>query len=370
MNGGAERLRPKGGRATIYDIARVAGVSIATVSLVLSGKGRASAATRERIFAAVRELGYERSAIASALAGKNTHTIGLLVPDVDNPFFSEVVRGAEDAAFARGYSVLIGNTDHDRDKESAYLRTMRVKAMDGVIVATGTADPAVLSEMAQDGVRVALLSRQIPGVLGPYVGVDNRAGGYEAAAHLLALGHRSIGVVVEPLSIQSARDRLDGFLGRMAQTSDVEVRVAREEGFGIRTGELAARTLLQEFPASAIFAGNDQLAIGVLQAARSLGLRVPEDLSVIGFDDSAWARIAVPALTTIAQPMRELGQTAADLVIDQIEGGADGSGMPDESPVILPFSLVVRESTGYAKIRQSVRHQAHQADDRRTEVYW
>lgn len=328
-------------KATIYDIARVAGVSIATVSHVLSGKGRASAATRERVLAAVRELGYERSAIASALAGKNTHTIGLLVPDVDNPYFSEVVRGAEDAAFARGYSVLIGNTDHDRDKEAAYLRTLRVKAMDGVIVATGTADPAVLSGMAQDGVRVALLSRQISGVPGPFVGVDNHAGGGAAAAHLLELGHRSIGVIVEPLSVQSAQDRLDGFLARTAGAPGIQIHVAEEQGFGIRTGELATRALLEAHAVSAIFAGNDQLAVGALQAARACGLRVPADLSVMGFDDSAWARIAVPALTTIAQPMRDLGQAAADLVIDAIESGA-----PDESTVILPFSLVVRDSTG------------------------
>ena len=185
-------------KPTIYDIARRAGVSIATVSHVLNNTGRMGETTRQNVLRAIRELGYERNTLASALAGKNSYSIAFIVPDVNNSYYSEILRGVEDEAFKLGYSVLICNTDGDMVKEQVYLKTLRSKRMDGIIIATGSTPSGVIrKELIEEGVRVAILSREIPDVSVGTVMVDNFLGGSLAANHLLSLGHRSIGIITE-----------------------------------------------------------------------------------------------------------------------------------------------------------------------------
>lgn len=328
-----------GVKPTIYDIARLSQVSIATVSKVLNGTGRISEETRQRVMQAVEALGYERSTIATALAGKNTYTIGFLVPDVSNPFFSEILRGAEDAAFARGYSVLVCNTDHDPERERVYLRTLRQKQMDGLVIATGSTAAETVAELVAEGVRVVLLSREIEGVSVGAVTIDNVLGGELAARHLVELGHRRVGVIPEPLHLASSRDRLHGF-ERALRAAGAECSVAPAGGFGISAGARMAKQVLADPSITALFALNDQLAVGALEALRKLGKHVPGDVSVIGFDDTILAKIVHPALTTVAQPMQELGQRTLELLIYAIESGTQ----PAEKIVISP-TLVVRGST-------------------------
>lgn len=314
-------------------------MSIATVSKVLNGKGRISDSTKKRVMDVVERHSYEPSAIASALAGKNTHTIGFVLPDVNNPYFSEIVRGAEDEAFARGYSVLICNTDHNPDKERAYIKTLRQKQMDGLVVATGSLTADVIEGLYEDNVRVVLLAREIAGVKIGTVTVDNYQGGYLAGKHLLALEHRVIGVIAEPLSIGSSRDRLHGFETAVREQGG-QILMTEDTGFGISNGHRVAKKLLQEKSVTAIFAANDQLAVGAMRACRELGKLIPEDISIVGFDDTIFARIVTPALTTIAQPMYSLGQQTLRLLIEAIESGQQ----PTETSV-LPLELVIREST-------------------------
>jgi DNA-binding LacI/PurR family transcriptional regulator len=326
-------------KATIYDIAKATGVSIATVSKVLNNTGRISEATRKKVLKAIEELGYEKSAIASALAGKNTYTIGFLLPDINNPFFAEVARGAEDAAFERGYSVLICSTDHREEKERSYLKTLRHKRMDGLVIATGTTPRETLEELMDEGVRIVLMSREIPGTLIGSVMVDNYHGGQLAAEHLLSLGHRKIGLIMEPLSIGSAHDIFRGFQ-KAAEGTDAELFVPEETGFGIEAGARLAGEMLARHEMTALFAANDELAVGVLQACRERGIRVPEDLSVVGFDNTILSRIVTPALTTVAQPIYELGRRTVHLLMDGIENEIQ----PKNREVLEP-RLIVREST-------------------------
>ena len=198
-------------KPTIYDIARLSGVSTATVSHVLNNTGRVRATTQEKVLRVIKELEYQRDTTASALAGKNSYSIGFLVPDVNNLYFAEILRGVEDEAFQCGYSILICNTDHDQEKERTYLKMLRNKRMDGIIIATGSTPSAVIEELARDNIHVTVLSREIPDTSIATVTVDNYLGGYMAAQHLAMLRHRHIAFITEPLTIGSSRDRLRGF---------------------------------------------------------------------------------------------------------------------------------------------------------------
>ncbi|MCL6548014.1 MAG: LacI family transcriptional regulator [Alicyclobacillus sp.] len=328
-------------KPTIYDIAQRAGVSIATVSHVLNNTGRLRASTRQKVLRVIEELGYERNPLATALAGKNSYSIGFLIPDVNNLYFPEILRGLEDEAFRQGYSVLVCNTDNDLDKERAYVKTLVHKRMDGLIIATGGTPGEVIQELLQTGVRVTVLSREIPQVSVATVMVDNIRGGYIAAQHLLSLGHRRIGVITEPLSIASSRDRLRGFRSAVAdEAPDAQVYVPEQSGFDIDAGTRMARELLTAYPITALFAVNDQLAVGAIQACRELGRRIPEDVSIIGFDDTVLAKVVHPPLTTVAQPTYELGRRAAALTIGSIESDQQWT----ETLVLKP-ELVVRAST-------------------------
>jgi LacI family transcriptional regulator len=328
-------------KPTIYDIARRAGVSIATVSHVINNTGRVGSTTREKVLRVIQELGYERNTLASALAGKNSYSIGFVVPDVNNMYFAEILRGAEDEAFRLGYSVLVCNTDNDVDKELAYLKTLRNKRMDGLIIATGSTPSNVVEDLMGDNIRVTAVSREIPDVSVATVMVDNFLGGYMAAQHLLSLGHHDIAFITEPLTIGSSRERLRGFETALrAEAPEARLYLSEDCGFGIQTGTRIATEFITNYPISAIFAANDQLAVGAMQACHQLGRRVPDDISIVGFDDTVLAKIVHPPLTTIVQPMYELGRRAASLTIACIEMHQQLT-----ETIVLKPELVIRQST-------------------------
>lgn len=332
-------------KPTIYDVARQAGVSIATVSKVINRSGKISEKTRERIGSIMAEMGFVPNLVASALSNKKTYMIGLLIPDISNPYFAELSRHIEDRAQEHGYHIVICNTDNRVDKEKEYLTFLQQKGVDGILLATGASMPHTLDTLQERKIPITLIAREVPHFSVNTVLVDDFLGGFLAASHLLEYGHRDIGIIVESLELASSRQRLEGYRSALQQFQCTyrEDRIVVCD-FSISAGKEAAEKLLNgDDRPTALFACNDVLAIGAIQAARARGLSVPEQLSVVGFDDTFLATVIDPALTTVGQPIRELGRQAIDLLHRQI--GEEDSAK--QRVVLLP-ELVVRQSTAPA----------------------
>ncbi|MBR8658029.1 MULTISPECIES: LacI family DNA-binding transcriptional regulator [Bacillales] len=329
-------------KTTIYDVAKKAGVSISTVSRVINNTGRISAKTKKRVLDVIEQLGYQPSVVASALTGKRTRTIGLIIPDVANPFFAELARRVEDRGRELGFNLLMCNTDNNPDTEDMYLSLLRQKSVDGIIIGTNARNHRVLRELLEENLPVALIAQDIPELMIDVVAVDDYLGGYQAAQHLVSLGHKRIAILVGNMNRTSDKYRLEAFRQALEDhglelTEDLVIRTdySREDG------KRAARELLTSPKRpTAIFACFDFLAIGVYQAAKELGLRIPDDVSVVGFDNTILASIVDPPLTTIAQPIDEMGRQVMDLLVREIEGDKK-----TKQRVILPPELIIRQST-------------------------
>lgn len=327
--------------ATIRDIAREAAVSTATVSRWMNGTLAVRAETARRIEAAVKQHGYAPSHVARGLVTKSSRTIGLLLADISNPFFAGIARAVEDAAQAHGYAVIVCNSDSDPGKESAYIRLLRQKYIDGIVFLSNSHNRSGLRTAIEEHIPVVVADEEVDGLPQTGVFVDNQRGAFEAVSHLVALGHRRIAHIAGP-RVHSTPLRLAGYRQALREAG---VRFEKERvcygDFQIASGNAAAHELLEVMPRpTAIFAGNDLMAIGALQAVWEKGLRVPDDLSIVGFDDVPLAAAVVPPLTTVAQPTAELGRTAVSMLIAKIEGRR----FP--KCVILPCTLRVRRSTG------------------------
>ncbi|WP_018922126.1 LacI family DNA-binding transcriptional regulator [Salsuginibacillus kocurii] len=329
-------------KPTIYHVAEQAGVSIATVSKVINNTGRIGRETRENVLAIMKELGYEPSVVASALTGKHTNTIGLLVPDVANPYFSELARRIEDRGHEKGFSVVICNTDNGIEKEAEYVKWLHRKQVDGIILGTGIQDNRTLHELLKQETPTALVARDSPSLQVDTVRIDDYLGGRLATEHLLELGHTNLGFMLGGLNSSSEEERLRGVRSVMTTNnlSVCEKDIVTDAYTIEEAKQQAMKILTQAQPPTAIFAMNDLLANGVMKAARELGLRLPQDISVIGFDNTLLASISEPPLTTIAQPIADLGTQVTDLLVQEILG----EKTVKQRIVLLP-SLVVREST-------------------------
>jgi LacI family transcriptional regulator len=332
--------------ATIVDVARRAGVSTATVSRVMSGAAVARPATRDRVLAAVRELDYSPSAVARALKRRETRTLGLLVTDIANPFFPLVVRAVEGEAHARGYGVVFGNAADDPERELAYLDLLLERRVDGLIVASARATRRHAERLARVPVPVVLLNSDAPGTGAlPSIATDHRLGGRLGAEHLLGLGHRSIAHVTAPIGhAAAALDRRLG-IGDAMRTAGIDpaTLLVVDGGGTVEGGAAAVPALLSATPRpTAVIGFNDLTAIGLLRGFRAAGLRVPEDTSVVGFDDIELAAWTDPPLTTVRQPTEELGRWAVTRIADVL---ADAERPGGPSRVILEPTLVVRGTT-------------------------
>jgi LacI family repressor for deo operon, udp, cdd, tsx, nupC, and nupG len=330
--------------ATIYDVAKQAGVSPATVSRVLSQPRVVTEATRLKVMKAVDTLGYAPNSTAQNLRTARTGKLLVTVPDISNPFFSLILQGIEEAAQREGYSVLLGDTQHDKDREERYALMLKSKEADGLIFLGHR-----LPEEAAALVKVTL-PRCAPVVNGceyhprlgiPSVHIDNARAAGDAMEHLYLYGHRRIGIVTGPLVSPLSRDRLRGaMLCARAIGADRDLIIVRGD-FSIESGVAAAERLLdQRPPPSAVFCFSDEMAIGVIDVARRRGVDVPGQLSIVGFDDIHVARYTNPPLTTIAQPMRLIGEGTVRLLLQIL---SDDSVAPKS--VTLPHTLVVRAST-------------------------
>ncbi len=329
--------------STIKHVAARAGVSFTTVSHVLNGTRRVSDSARQRVEQAVAEMGYAPSAVARALKMSETHILGVLVPNITNPFFAELTRGIEDRCRQTDYSVFLCNSDDDPGRQLRYLQGLLERRVDGLVLAAAAGDASVLTQrLASSRVPTVVVDRSIPGLVADLVRVDHQAGAELAVAHLLSLGHRAVACISGPSEFAVSRARVAGWRKAMAKK---RVRVDdgwRLEGdFSAAAGHGLTRRLLARGDVTAIFASNDLQAIGALRAAAELGVNVPRDLSVIGFDGIELGSYVYPALTTVGYPIREMGETAASVLVDRIAGGPS-----DDRDVVLEAKLVLRESTG------------------------
>ncbi len=328
---------------TMKDVAQAAAVSVTTVSHVINETRYVSEDLRARVLQAMEELDYHPNILARSLRQGITHTIGLIVPDNSNPFFAEVARVAEMVGFEHDYSVILCNSDKNVERESAYLNVLIAKQVDGVIFIAAGSEQQHLRELAAQGIPVVVADRDVPQELADVVLVNHEQGGYDATRYLISLGHRRIACIGGPSPLTPSSDRVRGY--RRALT---EGGIPVEEQLIVRCtesylgGESAMAQLLslEELP-TAVFTYNDVTAIGALRAICNAGLRVPTDLSIVGFDDIPLASAVVPALTTVAQPITDLATVATELLIARMQNNEQQ--VPGQR-VVLETNLVVRES--------------------------
>lgn len=310
--------RPKPG---IYDVARAAKVSIATVSRVLNRQAGVAEQTRQRVLAAMQRLGYRPHALARGLAARRSQTIGLVITDILDPYFAEIIRGAQEEAEAAGYVILLGDTSVHAHREDLLVRRLTERRIDALIVASSRTTRAYAKLVTSLEVPVLCINGQRQ--FFPHsVQIDNRAGARLAVEHLVRLGHRRIAHVAGPPGVPTRQERLAGYRAAL-----MEAGIAYDPGLVVAgTGDLtggrdaASRLLARAEPPTAIFAYNDRSAIGCYQVIRERGLRIPADVSVVGFDDIVMARWISPALTTVAQPRAEMGHLAVNLLLAMLRG--------------------------------------------------
>ena len=331
-------------RLTIKDVARAAGVHPATASRALNPRlpGRISAETTARVERAAADLGYVVDPVGRSLRTRRSSTIGVLVPDLLNPFYPPVLRGIEHQLRADGFEALIASTDNESAREAELVEVFRSRRCEGYIVATATQDDAVVAAMMREHVPVVLVNR-LTGVPAPAVVSDDAAGVGEAVAHLRGLGHVAIGHITGPAEISVTSSRAAAYRAAMAGTG-VPARdewVERADQLTAAAGREACLALLARAPVTAILAGNDMVAVGCYAAFDSAGLRCPADISLVGINDMPLAGWMRPALTTVAIPQEELGMRAARLIVERID---DPRG--PVRVVSLPTTLIVRSSTG------------------------
>jgi len=340
---------------TLKDVAAVAGVHPATASRALNLQTRllVSEETAQRILAAADSLGYRPNTVARSLRTKRSHTVGVLIPDLNNPLFPPIVRGIEDRLAAAGYVALIGNTDSDDERERLVFELMRDRHVDGFVFATAHLRSALLAEAAAAGIPVVLVNRQAEGYGFPAVSVDNERGIGMAVDHLAGLGHQKIAHIAGPQDISTGLSRYRGFLAAMtASALDVNPDlVVRAAAYSIEEGDRCCRALLDAGLAfTAVAAANDMLAVGCYAALEAAGLRCPQDISVVGFNDMPFIDRLRPPLTSVSFPHYQVGAEAGRLILERIAASSEpassepASGEP-ASVLHLAPELKIRGST-------------------------
>ncbi|MBS4204464.1 LacI family DNA-binding transcriptional regulator [Lederbergia citrea] len=328
-------------RLTIKDIAAKSGVSISTVSRVLNRKEEGmSQETREKVLQVIEELNYQPNLFARGLITKQSKLLGLVVPNIQNPFFPELCRGAEDEANRHQYSLIICNSDDNAAKEESYLRLLNEKQVDGILLSSGD-NLSVLTEKQLEYGKTPFVLMDRGGDSGKYnsIFVDNEKGGYLAGRHLIELGHRKVACIIGSENLRNSNERLAGFRRAMMEVG-MELpddHIINGE-FHIEPAYKQSKEFLENKNVTAIFTCNDLMACGVYQAASELGMKIPDDLSIIGFDDIPLVSALIPKLTTIRQDIYNMGRRAAKMLIDHIEKG-------ENDIVIFEPSIIVRGST-------------------------
>jgi LacI family transcriptional regulator len=331
--------------ATMKQVAQRAGVSISTVSHVINNTRVVSSDVRERVQGVIDEMRYIPSAVARSLKNDKTDTIGVLVPNSSNPYFAELIRWIEEATFQRGYNMILCNAHGGAQKQTAYLRLLMEKRIDGLVLVASGADDEQDLMLHHDAVPIVQLERALPGLDADLVLAGQEEGAWQATRHLIGLGHRAIACVSGPADLPRARERVAGYL-RAMEEAGLPVAPGRivHDAFTSAGGHAAfARLLGQPHPPSAVFVTSDLMALGALCAAGRAGVRIPGELSIIGYDDIDAAVYTNPPLTTVAPPKRDMARLAIEQLIERIKGSA-----APLRATALAGTLVVRASTGPA----------------------
>ncbi|UCH27010.1 MAG: LacI family DNA-binding transcriptional regulator [Trueperaceae bacterium] len=328
---------------TIYDVSRAAGVSYSTVSRVLNGFEHVKDSTRSRVLRVAEELGYVANQKARSLAGGKSRVIGLLVPVLDNGYISEIARGVDEALARSGYDLMLYTTHRVKSTEMMYAKAIASGLSEGLLLLVPKVPAHYLELLRAQNFPHVLIDQQDEANRSATVETTNRQGAHDATRHLLSLGHRRIAFVSGSPELSPARERLDGYRKALGEAGIAfEPELVAEGDFQTEGGRSAALELLSlRKPPSAIFAANDLSAFGVMDAVRSVGLAIPDDISVVGFDDIPQASITYPKLTTVRQPLTEMGRVAVTLLLEQLH--SPGSELES---VVLKTELVNRESCG------------------------
>ena len=327
--------------STIKDVAQAAGVSIATVSSVVNGTRRVSGDLTQRVLEAMEALDYRPNSLARSLRMGQTKTLGLVTPDNANPFFAEISRAIEEIGFQNGYSVILCNSDGDAKRQRKYIRVLMDKQVDGVLFISAGESVDDVRYLTDRGVKVVIVDREAPNIPADVVLVDNEQAGYRATRYLIDLKHRRIACIAGPRGLGVNRE--EGYyraLGEAGIALDPDYVILGD--YHMDKGEQAASKLLSlATRPTAIFACNDLMAIGAMYRLTGAGLRIPEDVSIVGFDDIALVKAFRPALTTVAHPKAEMARIATEMLIGRIHGDASAE---EWQRVVLPAELVIRDS--------------------------
>ena len=327
---------------TITDVAREARVSASTVSHVINETRYVSDEVKQRVHAAMEALNYQPNVIARSLRTRETLTVGVVVSDVTNPFFTSIVRAIEDEVLKQGYNIILCDTDEKPEREQAYLRLLMGRRVDGLIVAPSSGNADLLRSAIESGLPVVLLDRSIPGLTADVVLSDNESGAFDAVSYLIGMGHRRIGIIAGRLEVSTGADRMAGYVrairthGIPADESLIEVAKFKRDIAYDKTMKMLNRAE----PPTALFVCNNVMTAGTMAALKAAGKKVPEDISVVGFDDSEWAALMDPPLTVVAQPIVELGTRAAQTLMRRISRGR----VKTPRAVVLKPELIVRDS--------------------------
>ena len=328
---------------TIRDVAKLAGVAPITASRVISNSGYASEDVRQRVNQAAEQLGYVPNYLARSLRSKRTRTLALVLTDITNPFWTTVARGVEDAASEEGYNVIFCYTDESASKQEAYLETLIQKQVDGILLVPVRSKKHPIEFLRQQKVQVVLLDRRLPNIEVDVVRGDSKGGAYQLVQLLLKLGHSRIAILSGPSGVSSADDRVAGYQRALHEAGlQPEDQLIFHGDFSLESGYQMTRSLLK-LPArpTALFAGNNFIAIGALKTLHDAGLAVPENMSVVSFDDLPAAILVDPFLTVAAQPAYEMGQRATRRLLECLNG-KNCDGVQD---IVLPVSIIERRST-------------------------
>jgi LacI family transcriptional regulator len=330
--------------ATVRDVAKLAGVSPITVSRVINNTGYISEETRRRVDEAIQQLGYVPNTLARSLRLRQTNTLALVLTDISNPFWTTVVRGVEDAASDAGFNVILCNTDESEAEQDKYLSVLLQKRVDGVLLVPVRCTSKPVHFIQKQKVPLVVLDRHIPGVEVDSVRCDSEGGGYELVRLLIAKGHRKIAMLSGPRGVSSADDRVAGYQRAMADSGlPIQNELIFYGEFTQTSGyQMMKQALAVEPQLSAIFAGNNFITMGAFKASRDAGLRIPEDIALVGFDDLPIDLVIDPFFTVAAQPAYEMGKQATELLLAHIAW----QDIPQFQEIILPTEIIVRRSSG------------------------
>jgi LacI family transcriptional regulator len=320
---------------------------------VINRNGYVGYETRQKVERAIRKLKYRPNVLAQSLISKQTKAIGVVITDITNPFFTTLVRGVEDSANKRGFNTILCNSDEDCEKQRSYIEVLLQKRIDGILIAPSDRSERQIQDLQREKTPFVLIDRRIDGIKADTVMGDSLGGAEKVVEHLIKLGHRRIALINGPLGVSTAKDRLEGYKNCLRKhgiaVEEALIKVGQfERGSGY---EKTLELMCMNPPPTAIFACNNFLALGAIRALREKGVRIPEDVALVSFDDIEIASVIHPFLTAVTQPAYTIGTIATEILIDRIEGRI-GKDSDSGKTVVLQTELIVRESCGYRRVQQ------------------